>query len=211
MFISPPYIKCPKCGKMSFGILMICDNHYCRRCKECYFPDGHERGWATPLPELNKKIIYIDQFAISNMMIALDSKSKSNGKSPHHNFWIELFERLHSLCKLMYAGLARKFATGGRKKPMSEGMVNDIDIISTLMPYCNAMFIDNECRGLLTEHPISDEINYGASVFSLNNKEGFLAYWDEIERNAHEEHISKVREVYGDDWKNPYLTLYQKS
>ena len=396
IFISPPYIKCPKCGKKSFGILMICDHHYCRRCKECFFPRGGEPAASYPLPELDKKIIYVDQFAISNMMKALNSQTEPYQKGTLDNFWFRLFERLDSLCKLqlilcsdsgfhtresllapyfetlkrmyellsygvsfcshktikrfqihehaknwisgkaqkelhldvhsvvhgkinawqdrliislnvqydldwiddlrktrerlhkglsevfkrwqseknktfddwfeeesmvfgrttleiylnylkrfagisskraelavndifppssvslihsihnafreagiedsdiwpktieyltspflknvpfikissmLYAALARKAAADRKMKPPNQGMANDIEMISVLLPYCDAMFIDNECHTYLKEQPLRDAINYGTKVFSQNTKNEFLNYLDEL-------------------------------
>jgi len=424
IFISPPYIKCPKCGKDSFGILMICDHYYCRRCRECFYPRGTEPAASYLLPELNKKIIYVDQFMISNMMKALNPQTKSYQKGTLDEFWVRCFERLDSLCKLqliicpdssfhtnesllssyfkplkrMYellshgvsfydhetikrfqiyehatnwisgkvgkelnldvhsvvrgkinawqdkliisvnlhydldwiddlrkirekthkgldevfkrwqsekdktfddwfeeesmafgrvilqiylnylkrfaeistrhveltvndmlppssvilihsihdafrragiqdpdiwpktveyltssslkdvpfikissmlnASLARKAATG-RKKPPNQGMVNDIEFISVLLPYCDAMFIDNECQAYLKEQPLCDVIDYGTAVFSQNTKGKFLNYLDEIELNAPMEHLDKVNEIYGKGWREPYTTLYR--
>lgn len=100
IFISPPYIKCPRCGKNSFGILMICDDHYLRRCKECFYPQGNEPAASYLLPKLSKKIIYVDQFAISNMMKALNPQTRAYQKGIFDEFWVRCFERLDSLCKL---------------------------------------------------------------------------------------------------------------
>jgi hypothetical protein len=424
MFISPPYIRCPKCGKESFGILIISDHHYCRRCKECLFPHGDELPASFPLPKLSKKIIYVDQFAISNMMKALNPQTKSYQKGTLDEFWIGLFKRLHSLCKLhliicpdsgfhtnesllstyyeplkrmyellshgvsfydhetikrfqisqhskywisgeaekelnlnidsvvhgeinawqdrfiitaninygldwiedlrrtreqtnaglskiffrwqsekdktfddwfaeesmafgrvtlqiylnylkkfseismghfemgvndiffppaviliheikrnfreagvsdsdiwqkaieyltspslrnvpfikiasmLWAALARK-ASAGRKQPPNQGMANDIEVISVLLPYCDAMFMDNECHAYLKEKPLCDVIDYGTKIFCQNTKDDFLNYLDDIERNAPQEHLDKVDEVYGKAWKEPYTTIYK--
>jgi hypothetical protein len=424
-FISPPFIRCPKCGKDSFGVLMIHDNNYWRRCRDCLYPNPTDSPAIYPLPKLNKKVIYIDQFVISNMMKALNPKTKTHSKTVLDTFWLKLFERLDSLCKLqliicpssgfhtnesllspyfqslkqmyellshgvsfydhetikrfqicehatnwihgegekqlnlnsqsvvhgkinawqdrlifsfnlnygpreiddlrnarkathrglsevfkrwqseknrtfndwfveesmafgrvtlrvyldylkrfaqistglakltvndifpppsvdlihaiqgafrnfsiqdsdiwpktveyfssfslkdvpfikiysmMYAALARKAATG-RKKPPNQGMVNDIAFISVLLPYCDAILIDNECHAYLKEKPFCDEISYGTLVFSHNSRDDFLKYLNEIEINAPKEHIDKVEEVYGENWREPYITLYKK-
>ena len=100
IFISPPYIKCPKCGKDSFGILTICNNHYCRRCIECFYPRGTEPEASYPLPKLNKKIIYLDQFAISEMMKVLNPESKAHQKGTVNKVWLDVFEKTHRLCKM---------------------------------------------------------------------------------------------------------------
>ena len=403
---------------------MICNHHYCRRCKDCFFPRGTEPASSYPLPELNKKVVYVDQFAISNMMKALNPQTKPYKKGTLDEFWVRLFERLDSLCKLqlitcpdsgfhtdesllspyfkplkrmyellshdvrfydhetikrfqiyehainwisgkadkalnldvhtvvngninawqdrliisvniqygldwidelrknreemhkglsklfkqwqsernktfdywfekesmafgrvtlqiylnylkksaeisighveltandifppssivfihsihdafrkagiqdsdiwpktveyldssslkdvpfikissmLYAALARKAATG-RKKPPNQGMANDIEIISVLLPYCNAMFIDNECQTYLNEQPLHDAIDYGTKVFSQNIKDEFLNYLNDIELRAPREHLDKVNEVYGESWREPYTTLYR--
>ena len=424
-WVSPPYIRCPNCEKDRFGVLGIYDDHYSRRCKDCYYPQGSKDSAIYPLPELNKKIIYIDQMAISNMMKVINPHTKAYKKGAIDKFWLKLFERLDSLSKfqlivcpdsgfhtdesllspyyaplkrmyellshglsffdqetikrnqilehaqnwisedanqmisinietaihgkinswqdrliitvdqkfdpswiaslrktreeiqeglnlvfkqwqsdkdksfdywfeeeimgygksilrnyadylkkyaamsmgiaefnafelippssvvlvhyvheifknahikeadllamtrkfftspslknvpvikiaaMIYAAIARK-AASGRKRPPNKGMANDISMISTLLPYCDAMFIDNECRGYLMEKPLCNEINYGTKVFSLNNKEEFMSYLDNMEKNASNEHMEAVHEVYGKDWPRPFTSLYKK-
>ena len=422
-FIHGPYITCPKCGKNSFGVLTISGGGYCRRCAECYYPHGHEAAAFFPLPELDKKIIYLDQFAISNMMLLLHPKTESRRKKRVSPFWGELFGRIDSLCKLqliicpdsdfhrtesslapfydslqrmyellshgvsfydhetirrfqishqleawlgeqeipplnvhqivhgsiniwqerfiisfnmprnpdtanairqsreqvlegmkevfvqwredksmtfddwyeeernswpralaksyheflanyalvsmgarpfqldailpnfavitfhcikdrlkehgyekreldgklieflqsrefkdapflrisamLYAALARKVAAG-RKKPPTKGFATDVEIVSTLLPYCDAMFIDNECAGYLAEEPLCNEIKYGTKIFSLNTKDEFLEYLDGIKTDAPKEHFDVVKEVYGVDWGKPFVELYRQ-
>jgi len=111
------------------------------------------------------------------------------------------------ISSLYFASIARKAATG-MKKPPNQGMINDIKVISHLLPYCDAMFIDNECHAYLSEQPLKVRINYGTAVFSQKTKEEFIEYLDEIESNASVEHFNKVNEVYGDDCRNPYNNLY---
>jgi len=426
-FIHGPYIKCPKCGKNSFSVSIICDHHYFRRCTECFYPDPSkgEKGVKYPLPKLNKRIIYIDQFAISNMMKFLNPSAKSHKKVKEDIFWGKLFRQLHTLCKLqliicpdsdiheaesllapyykplkriyelfshgisfqshetiklfqiigqlniwvgdtenynlnvqdivskkinvwqnrfnitinrnnpqslieeirtnrdkvdgyirdickkwrgeeskdfyfwykkerksiakalimryqkdlerrlkmfyglipfksdafyksfatktifsinkrlkchgisgendinkelgeflysetfedtpyikiasmLYAEMARRVIDHGRKKPPGRGFLNDVEMISTLLPYCDAMFIDKECRSFLLEKPLCEEINYGTKIFSLSNKEEFLEYLDEIRQSASEEHIKAVEEVYGTKWAKPYWGIFKQ-
>lgn len=54
-----PMWDCPKCPARAFGVLSIGGNTYMRRCNDC----DHEQRFD--LPPLNKKIIYLDQVAIS--------------------------------------------------------------------------------------------------------------------------------------------------
>ena len=110
---------------------------------------------------------------------------------------------------LLYAALARK-AAAGQKRPPTRGMFNDIELISVLLPYCDAMFIDNECAGFFREAPLCTEIKYDTKVFSLNTIDGFFEYLDATKAGARDEHFAKVAEVYGDDWGKPYTSLYDQ-
>jgi hypothetical protein len=423
VLISPPFIKCPKCGENSFGILMICAHHYCRRCKTCLFPGGNEGPALFPLPPLQKKVVYLDQFAISNMMKILNPNTKANLKGTVDQYWWDLYEKLDHLVKLqlvicpdsnvhmneslvspyykalkrMYellshglsfdnldsikrtqvsqstvnwvsgypekaldliaksvvvgdlhewhdriivsvdiqydatyltelrefrakahelyvdffkrwrsekhksfndwfeeevhgmkdgivhsyqqylerkrgiqsgkikptiddlyvpfpatlvytigeaiksvgapnkqiwqiiaeyldstsfenlpfikisclllAALARK-AAAGKKRPPNQGMAYDISMISTLLPYCDAMFIDKECHSYLSEAPLCDAIDYGTKVFSLRNKREFLDFLDQILAQTPVEHLEKIEEVYGIRSTRPFMDLY---
>lgn len=425
--ITGPYITCPKCTEDTFGILSIYDNSYTRRCKSCLYPKGNEGYMSFALPKLNKKIIYLDQFAISNMMKVLNPQTKANKKGID-GFWLRLFEKLYSLSRLQlivcpdseyhdsesqvtayykelkrmykllshgktfydketiknfqlyehftnwlvdknsfavdhdineivhgsinswtnkliisvdhkinmeaieallehrnqnYSAIARVFhlwnkskitdfnhwykkevkefgkgtlnmyfeylqkwykvtnntelddfkeyealiasssvrhvnmmldilnkhgvgdellqlskiveyfktanfdklpflhlsasllasiarkAAAGRKKPPNRGTINDIEMISTFLPYCDAMFIDNECAGYLNEKPLVDKISFPTKIFSQSKREEFMQFLDEIEQSASQEHIELVTKVYGESWKTPYITLYR--
>lgn len=424
--MSPPFIKCPKCGENSFGILSINSHRYYRRCAKCFYPQGNEPSAFYPLPDLNKKIIYIDQFVLSEMMKALNPSIKGHSNLPLRDFWVQLFSILDKLCKfqlivcpesefhtdeslispfykslkrmygqlscgvsfydqeaikrsqllehatnwisnnpekplsvnvksvthgeintwqgrfifsanlhysdnlidairndreqiydnlervfnrwktekgiksfdewfleeadswgeliykgfikyidqinkgeksrpyfaidyallpkpvkfiedichafkryglsdeeiinktieylhspalrtipfikissLILAGVARRAACGGLKKPPNKGFNYDVQMISTLLPYCDAMFIDNECHSLLRERPLCDRIEYGTRFFSQNTKEDFLVYLNEIEKNMPVDLLDKVKKVYGENWGEPYLDLYK--
>lgn len=68
---------------------MVCDRHYVRRCINCWFDD------RFALPAIRKRIIYLDQFVISNMMKELDpQQSRAAG------FYHSLFCALDRLSKL---------------------------------------------------------------------------------------------------------------
>lgn len=108
---------------------------------------------------------------------------------------------------LLFAGMARK-AASGKKKPPTRGVVNDVKTIASLSPYCDAMFIDNECRGYLVEEPVKSLLGIRTQFFSQTSLNEFLKYLDEIEANASKSHLQKVNEVYGDDWSKPYVEMY---
>lgn len=419
-FILPPFKPCPRCGKEQFGVLGVHRHHYVRRCRDCWHTEG------INLPKLNKSILYLDQFAISNMMKAINPRTKAYKAGRVDPFWRGLFERIDSLCKLqvlvcpdsmmhtqesavapyhralkrmyealshgvsfrdpdtikrfqitehakwwvggrvgefrpnlepsrvlsepidgwnerfvisvefprdedwveglresretvwdaiqdlfatwqtetdkdfdywyknemqgfgqgtvgqysrylaqfariqlgiekpsaynllpppsvvlinqlhdvfrhagvaeeelwpktyeyfesptlelvpfclissmLWAAIARK-AAAGQRRPPSQGTVTDIDVISTLLPYCDAMFVDRECHGYLKEEPLSTKLSYGARVFSLANKDEFLSYLDNMRNDVPGDHFRLVEEVYGSTWPHPFTAMYEK-
>jgi hypothetical protein len=98
VFISPPYLNCPFCRAAGeFGVLMISSNGYIRRCRSCMKDKRFE------LPAIRKHVLYLDQFAVSNLMKVLHPTERERVRSKavgHSDFWLDLFERLDRLVKL---------------------------------------------------------------------------------------------------------------
>ena len=92
--IGPPYQECPNCKKPAFGVLSISGSAYSRRCRECFITR------SFPLWPVTKKVVYIDQFAISNMMKVINATMQSHSRAAADPFWLELFEALERVTKL---------------------------------------------------------------------------------------------------------------
>jgi len=93
-FIMTPYLRCPKCGAEEYGVLSVSDTRCVRRCRAC---------WHTAtvyLPEIRKKIVYVDQFTFSNIMKFLSPEVKGHERAAAEPFWKELFEILGVVCHL---------------------------------------------------------------------------------------------------------------
>ncbi|MBI3467150.1 MAG: hypothetical protein HY000_29400 [Planctomycetes bacterium] len=76
-----PLESCPRCGQPnSFGRCWITGEELLFKCKKC----GHDE--SNKLPPIEKKILYIDQFALSKMV-----------KNKDEQFWGELYDRLTRL------------------------------------------------------------------------------------------------------------------
>ncbi len=83
--------KCPDCGEIAFGRLQIGQawggqDYLELACGKC------GTSYKCDLPKLEKKILYLDQFAISLMM-----RAQETGKN---NKWSELFDRLKSMIQM---------------------------------------------------------------------------------------------------------------
>jgi hypothetical protein len=107
----------------------------------------------------------------------------------------------------MYAALARKAVAGQQKLP-DEGMATDINVISTLLPYCDAMFVDNFSRSLLNEIPKTHKLPYTCAVFSSKTSTEFLKYLSDIRNGAAPEHLELLKEVYGPTVLRPPTSIY---
>jgi hypothetical protein len=88
--------------------------------------------------------------------------------------------------------------------------MTDVQLISTVLPYCDAIFVDNEFARYLAEKDVRDRLGYDTKVFSSRSGKEFLSYLDEIENETPLSHIEKVNELYGIDWPKPYLSLYSE-
>jgi hypothetical protein len=100
------------------------------------------------------------------------------------------------IASAMHASIAMK-AASGQKKPPNQGTVTDIALVSTLLPYCDAMFMDNGCRAILVDVPQSHQQFDTTKVYSLNRRGEFLNYLKGIEAAATPEHLALVAEIYG--------------
>jgi hypothetical protein len=107
----------------------------------------------------------------------------------------------------MYGSLSRKAASGQKRMP-NQGTANDVEIISTLLPYCDAMFIDNECSALWHDIPKSHKLPYPCRVFCRNTGAEFIRYLTEIRDSATSAHMKIVEEVYGSNPLKPPQNIY---
>jgi len=107
----------------------------------------------------------------------------------------------------MDASLAAKAAAGQKEIP-NQGTATDINIVSTLLPYCDAMFVDNKCRALLQDIPRDYALPYACKVFSPNTGADFIRYLIEIRDSVTPDHLKLIEEVYGPDPMKPQSGIY---
>lgn len=111
------------------------------------------------------------------------------------------------ISSLIFAALACR-ASLGQKLPKRHPF-NDVDVISAYLPYCDAMFLDNEMESILSEKAVKAKLGFKTQVFSLRTKDKFMEYLESIEARAPAEHVAKVREVYGESWEEPFVEMFQ--
>ena len=90
-------------------------------------------------------------------------------------------------------------AAAGQKEIPNQGTATDINIASTLLPYCDAMFVDNKCRALLQDIPKEYALPYPCKVFSLKTGADFIQYLTGIRDSVTANHLALIKEVYGPD------------
>jgi hypothetical protein len=97
-------------------------------------------------------------------------------------------------------------AANYQKTPPDEGTANDIDLVSAYLPYCDAMMIDKRTRLMLERSKYAQ--GYRCRLFSTNTGEHFLGYLKTIEAEADRFIPALVRATYGENWLEPYVTMF---
>lgn len=106
---------------------------------------------------------------------------------------------------LLMAALARKAEAG--QKRVGSGTINDVVVLSTVAPYTDAIFTDDQMAGLLSEAPLTDRFQSSAVVFSNNSRDEFMDYLDQVETSAPSGHRQMVKAIYGPNWVAPFYDL----
>ncbi|MDE2945347.1 MAG: hypothetical protein OXT63_14245 [Gemmatimonadota bacterium] len=115
----------------------------------------------------------------------------------------------NDLGALLYASLGWRAAHGQKSVP-GQGTPNDIQFIAAYLPYCDAMFIDNEFAQLLSEGRLAEAVSrFSARIFCYRSRDDFLAYLKELEEEADSAHVSLVTRTYGETWTEPYRSILE--
>jgi len=112
----------------------------------------------------------------------------------------------------IYMGILASYAVeiaGHRAKRPTRGMYFDLSGIASFLPYCDAIFIDRECNRWLRDAKAHGKADWPTRVFTIDTRDEFLAYLDEIERSAPSGHEDLVLRVYGDSFLKPFWELFE--
>lgn len=96
------------------------------------------------------------------------------------------------------------------QEPPSRGMMNDIHMISTYLPYCDAAFIDNECYTLLSEKGGADVLKgYDVKIYCSRTRKDFLDYLRQVIDGCPDWHRATGQEKYGVDWPASFESRFR--
>lgn len=109
----------------------------------------------------------------------------------------------------MYAMIATK-AASGQKKPPNEGTFADVKAISTLLPFCDAMVIDDGCAALVRDIPKSHWPTYSTRVFSTRSLPKLVQYLDDLRSGISQERRDLLSRIYGDAWATPNTGFFDQ-
>jgi hypothetical protein len=111
------------------------------------------------------------------------------------------------ISSLLWAGVAHEAAHGGRERPPNRGMITDVGVVSSVLPYCDAVMVDGEIRHLLLLGPVRERLGFDPHLFSKSTLPAMLEYLDDIERQAPAELITTVVELYGEP--EAFVTIFE--
>ena len=81
------------------------------------------------------------------------------------------------------------------KKRLS-GFFYDVKHIATYAPYCDAFIVDKPMAQLLARPGVAISERYGVKIFSLDNWDEMLVWFDLLEEGMHIEHKQALAEAY---------------
>ncbi|MDP2586315.1 MAG: SEC-C metal-binding domain-containing protein [Candidatus Komeilibacteria bacterium] len=113
---------------------------------------------------------------------------------------------------VMFAGLAHRARNGKKNPPKS---TTDVSFIASYLPYCDALFLDKESALLLREFPENTpsylRLNeFPAKIFSLNNKQAFLDYLDQLVVEIPQDQIDVLKDMRGGNYAEPYWSIIEQ-
>jgi len=94
-----------------------------------------------------------------------------------------------------------------RSRPIKARLTTSIS--SAYLPYCDAMLVDNRTRAMMAQGvPRKYAVNYPCRLFSPKVGSEFLDYLKSVEEEADPLILSLVRQVYGENWLKPFVTMF---
>lgn len=111
-------------------------------------------------------------------------------KTPYHDIQARIYAALKMLVK--------QGAYASRDKALKKlsGFYYDVKHISTYAPYCDAIIVDQAMAEVVGREQVGLAERYGVRVFSLNNWDELLAWFDALEAGITDEHLDGLKMAY---------------
>ena len=108
-------------------------------------------------------------------------------------------------CKIepyLWAALAHQAGTTTKSSP-NFSIFYDFRVLSRFAPYCDAIFVDKECYELTKFKEVQKVFrDYSIEIFSLNAKDDFISYLEEIEKTIDKDYKINIENHFNDTWFN---------
>lgn len=124
----------------------------------------------------------------------------------------EEFKKLpfNVISSALWAAIEYQVSTGGRLNPPNVGMMNDIEMVSILLPYCDAILVDRDMYSILNFGKVKKITDiYKTKVLSLSNKDDLFQFLENIKNKSSQNHFKLIEKVYGKGWDQPFYTMYE--
>jgi hypothetical protein len=152
---------------------------------------------------------------LGNLWVLTRAAMNDRGIEPREReATVRRFLRSAEVADIPYARLAAGLlaavgwqAERQQAKPVDAGLRDDIQAVATYAPYCDAMFVDNQMRALLTDSPLAAQLPRDLQVFAVDCRAEFENWLDEVERDVPQGHVQLMTEVYGPEWLEPYTGI----
>ena len=96
----------------------------------------------------------------------------------------------------LWATIAQRVRSKKGSRQPKQSDTFDVTAISHFAPYCDAMFVDNEFRGMAYERNVDLFGKYGVRLFSYKTRNEFLTYLDGILASMSDAHIEGLSIVH---------------
>lgn len=84
--------------------------------------------------------------------------------------------------------------------------MTDVAVVSSVLPYCDAILVDREVRSLTELGPVGERLGFETRAFSKGTMPGMLEYLEDVEHQAPRDVIEVAAGLYGQP--EPYLTIF---
>jgi len=104
---------------------------------------------------------------------------------------------------ILAAGLRHRAATSRDEHAKNRGMHSDMETLALLLPYCDIMLIDKDCRNLVSSNPVAEILGTKTRVYCTKDLGSMIGNLEALESTATNDHRQMVEFLYGipaSDW-----------